>query len=161
MKWCLLLALILIPYVQADELTQAVMDATSGLSQIMPGPNDFIPCNDPPVPNSLNEVNSVRTENQRGCEPLSPGKHRLMTREDGFQSGNYLLRNLGGGRFAAVLNIKWKAGNGVTPEMLASMKARTINCLRDLAPYMRNGNEKLEIQLVEPGEEWNSQTKSD
>ncbi len=147
------MAIFLIPVAQADDLTNAVLQATAGLSSPIPGQDDFVPCTDPPVPNSLSEVNSVRTQNQRGCEPLQPGKHRLMRREDGFKAGNYLMRNLGGGRLAAVLNVNWKAGAGASAQMVESMKARTINCLRGLAPYMRNGNERLEIQLIEPDDD--------
>jgi hypothetical protein len=73
-----------------------------------------------------------------------------MQREDGYRAGHYLMRNLGNGKFAAVLNVNWKAGSGANSALVESMKARTMNCLRGLAPLMRKGNEQLEIQLIEP-----------
>lgn len=150
MKLLLSFMFIFMTSAEAQPLEESVALASAVLNSPAISASDFVPCEDPPVPNSLSEVNSVRTENQSGCGPLLPGKHRLMRREGGYRSGHYLMRNLGGGRFAAVLNIDWKKGPGATPELVESMKARTMNCLRGLAPYMRNGNERLEIQVISP-----------
>lgn len=153
MKGFLFLIMLFVSSARAEELTNAVIQASAVLASPSPTAADFIVCDEPPVPNSLREVNSIRTQNQRGCEALTPGKHRLMNREDGYRSGNYLMRNLGEGRFAAVLNVNWRAGIGATPQLVESMKARTMNCLRGLAPYLRNGNEQLEIQVISPDDE--------
>lgn len=130
-------------------LEETVRRALPALESPAPSMDDFIVCDDPPVPNSLSEVNQVVTENQRGCEPLLPGRHREMTR-DRFRSGRYVMRNLGNGRYAAVLNLNFTAGDGASPEMVESMKARTMNCLRSINPYLRNGNERMEIQVISP-----------
>ncbi len=119
---------------------------------MLASPNpDYVSCDEPPVPNSKDEVNRVRTEPQRGCEPLRPGRHRQMNRNR-YQSGNYVMRNLGNGRYAAVLNLDFVAGPGAGQELVESMKARTMNCIRSLNPYLRNGNESLEIQIISPSD---------
>lgn len=133
----------------SQNLEETLKRALPVLASPAPTTPDFVVCDEPPVPNSLSEVNSVRTERQRGCEPLEPGKHREMTR-DRFTSGRYVMRNLGNGRYAAVLNLNFTAGDGATPELVESMKARTMNCLRSINPYLRNGNESLEIQVIGP-----------
>lgn len=148
MRLLLLFFFILTRISFAQELEEVVKNALPVLNSPSP---DFVACDEVPLPNSLFEVNSVITKPQRGCEPLQPGRHRLMTR-DRYQSGNYVLRNLGGGRYAAVLNLDFVPGPGASQELVESMKARTMNCIRSLGPHMRNGGERLEIQIISPSD---------
>lgn len=134
----------------SQTLTETVRQVETGLRAVT-DPAAIVECTDPPVENSLTEVNASVTTNQNGCEPLAPGKHRLM-RRDGYKSGNYLLRNLGNNRLAAVLNLNFTPGLGASAALVESMKARTLNCVRSLAPYLRNGNERLDIQIIYPGD---------
>lgn len=151
MKFLPFLILIISFSALSQDLEETLKRALTVLESPTPTTSDFVVCDDPPVPNSLAEVNRTRTENQRGCGPLEPGKHREMTR-DRYRSGNYVMRNLGNGRYAAVLNLNFTAGNGATPEMVESMKARTMNCLRSINPYLKNGNERMEIQVIGPND---------
>ncbi|MES2528523.1 MAG: hypothetical protein V4598_15675 [Bdellovibrionota bacterium] len=144
MKFLFVFFLFLAPSLSAAELEETLKLALPVIAS--PSPN-FVVCDEAPIPNSLFEVNSVRTEAQRGCDPLQPGKHRQMSRNR-YQSGNYVMRNLGNGRYAAVLNLDFVPGPGASQDLVDSMKARTMNCIRSLNPYLRNGNESLEIQIV-------------
>jgi hypothetical protein len=108
MKFLLVCILFLSQSLAAQELEEMVRRALPVLAY--PNP-DYVSCVEPVVPNSKDEVNSVRTEPQRGCEPLLPGRHRQMNRNR-YQSGNYVMRNLGNGRYAAVLNLDFVAGPG-------------------------------------------------
>ncbi len=146
MKFFLGLFLLFAQSVPAQDLESTVR---RGLATISTPAPDFVVCDEGPVPNSLSDVNSIRTTEQRGCDPLLPGRHRVMSRTR-YQSGNYVMRNLGNGRYAAVLNLDFVAGRGASPELVESMKARTMNCIRSLNPYLRNGNESLEIQITSP-----------
>ena len=108
MKFLLGLILLFAHSAPAQDLASTVSEILPVIAN--PAPS-FITCDEESVPSFLADVNRDQTQEQRGCDPLLPGRHRQMHRNR-FQSGDYVMRNLGNGRYAAVLNLDFVPGPG-------------------------------------------------
>lgn len=111
-----------------------------------------VACADAPV--------SYRTVNAPNCNQAptpGPGQHRLMRRDKGYgdkrnykgyETGDYLLRHLPNGNLQAVINLDFKPWRDGTQAQANMMLARTRECMRKMAPYMKKGNQQLEVVVM-------------
>jgi hypothetical protein len=86
------------------------------------------------------------------------GQHRLMRRGDaygpkgnylGYETGDYLLRNIAPDKVQAVINLDFRAAVDGTQAQANEMLAKTRSCLRQMAPYLKGGGgEQLDILVL-------------
>lgn len=115
----------------------------------------------PRVMSCWDEVVAYPTREARRCreQPVpAVGQHRLMKKANsygpknnylGYETGDYLLRNVAPNKVQAVMHIDFQAhGDGTVPQANA-MLAKTRSCLREMAPFLKGANgEQLDILVL-------------
>lgn len=115
----------------------------------------------PQVMSCWDQVQAYRTTEARRCrdQPVpAVGQHRLMRRSNaygpknnylGYETGDYLLRNIAPNKVQAVMHLDFQAhGDGTIPQA-NQMLAKTRSCLREMAPFLKGTNgEQLDILVL-------------
>lgn len=96
------------------------------------------------------------------CDVLKPGEHKVFQKENNnyYGTGNYTLKRKQDGNYQAILNVKFKQGNGATVAA-GAMLERSQKCLALAAPHMKGPDGKTIEMVVMPPDEINKLPKDE